>query len=571
MQKHQGCFIFFLLLGSVVLLFAHLGLAPLWKAEARIAEVVREMVLTKDYLHPTCLWIPYVTKPLVPYWLCVVFYKLRGILDELTLRLPVAISAAFATVATVLIGRRLYTLETGLFSGLFLVTCYGFIIWGRCAAPDMLNLSAIIVSVAWYLYSIDDERPVAAFILGLLMGLSGQMKGLVGAVIPAMLVFLHLFIYKRLRLLLRPTLLVAFLLGLSGYFIPFILSFEGKGAGGYNWLYMAIHESVLRAVSPFDHKGSVFTYVEFVPIWMLPWTPLLLGMLLFHIIKWEKIGRQGRWLFLGFVAIFFLFTVSGSRRSYYILPILPLAALITGSCFEFLKDGLVRKVVHIQVWSFFFIAIVLVISPLLSLWVTFPLSARFFVITCIQGIVALSILLFWLIRLRKDENFVNCLVIIAVSGFIVTSGFVLFIKPYFDARQTEKQFILEVKDRCTTSGKTPLYLDIGPRTRARLDFYLDPPEPIRNISDLNGLVNVITTEKGDSLLLLAEAGKQKDMGDLLHGHGVRKLFCQKVLPWQGWPKRQARFQRSKLCLFEINETQERGMSADRLADPAHQP
>ncbi len=571
MPKRQPWFIFFLFLLSVALLFAHLGLAPLWKAEARIAEVVREMILKKDYLHPTCLWVPYVTKPLVPYWLCVVFYKLRGTLDELTLRLPVAMLAAFATAATALIGRRLYNLKTGLFSGFFLVTCYGFITWGRCAAPDMLNVSAIIVSVAWYLYRIKDERIADAFILGLLMGLSGQMKGLVGIVIPAMLVFLHLLIYKRLHLLLRPGLLIAFLLGLSGYLIPFILSFEGKGAGGYNWLYMAIHESVLRAVSPFDHKGSVFTYVEFVPIWMLPWTPLFLGMVLFHIARWKRLGRQVQWLFLSFVAIFFLFTMAGSRRSYYILPILPLAAIITGSCLEFLKDGLVRKAVHIQIWFFFLVAIVLVMSPLLSLWDSFPLPARFFIMPCIQGIFVLSVLFFGLMRIAKDENSVNFLVIMAVSGFIITSGFVLFIKPYFDVRQTEKPFILKVKKRCISSGQTPLYLDIGPRTRARLDFYLDLSVPIRNISNLNGLVDAISTKNRGSLLLLAEASAQKDMKDLLHGLEVRNLFCQRVLPWQGWPKRQARLRRSRLCLFEIIETQERGMQADRLADPAHQP
>jgi 4-amino-4-deoxy-L-arabinose transferase-like glycosyltransferase len=44
--------------------------------------------------------------------------------------------------------------------------------------------------------------------------------------------------------------------------------------------------------------------------------------------------RSSRWIVLAALAIFIFYTASGSRRSYYILPILPALAIITGSVID---------------------------------------------------------------------------------------------------------------------------------------------------------------------------------------------------------------------------------------------
>jgi len=119
-----------LLLAASWTLFCHLGVAPLWKPEGRVAEVVREMFVRNDFLHPTSGWIPHVTKPLIPYWLAAATAVIHGALDEWSLRIPSAIAGLISVVSTVLLGYRISSMRIGLISGAVLGSCLGFVLWG---------------------------------------------------------------------------------------------------------------------------------------------------------------------------------------------------------------------------------------------------------------------------------------------------------------------------------------------------------------------------------------------------------------------------------------------------------
>ena len=73
------------------LLIANLGAAPAHGSESRWLEVVREMFLTGDYLHPTINFDPYFDKPLLGYWTIVMTsIFISGCSGWLTASLPPA-------------------------------------------------------------------------------------------------------------------------------------------------------------------------------------------------------------------------------------------------------------------------------------------------------------------------------------------------------------------------------------------------------------------------------------------------------------------------------------------------
>ena len=554
------CLIVSMLLFSVSLIFVHLGLASLNKAEGRIAEVVREMLITGDYFHPTCLWVPYTTKPLLPYWLILAFYKLRPVLDEFTLRFPSALFAVLSVLSTFLLGRRLFSAKTALLGSLILSTSYGVITWGRCAAADMMNMSLIVITVSYYW--LNRERPsfLRALILGVLVAISGQMKGLVGIAIPLGLMAIDIFLSGRLGQFFAPRLLAGFFIGLLFYFLPFLPALSGHDLSGYNWLYMAVHESITRAIRPFDHKGSPFTYVEFIPVWLIPWSIILFGMLGYYAVNIKRLTCEARWLLLGFAFIFLMFTLAGSRRSYYILPILPFASLIAGSLFEFQNTGqrIFKYIIRAQLVFFLLLSVILIVSPLVAHFLKVPLSKGFFYILAVQGIIILPFTLYPL--LKGGGPFISSHEIISICAvaFIIASGFLLFEKPFFDRMETEKPFILKVKQYAENrplKAENILYYKLGPRTRARLSFYLNYCRPIKNLDGLDKIENRLS--RSGSIFLIAEREYGQKMENYFRRGpdervSISILFCQGLHGFEGWPGKTQKYEKSRLCLMKIS-------------------
>ena len=554
------CLIVSMLLFSVLLLFVHLGLAPLNKAEGRIAEVVREMLITGDYFHPTCLWVPYTTKPLFQYWLILSFYKLRPVLDEFTLRFPSALFAALAVLSTFLLGRRLFSTKTALLGSLILSTSYGVITWGRCAAADMMNMSLIVITVSYYW--LNRERPSfpRALMLGILVALSGQMKGLVGIAIPIGLITMDILLSGKLGQFLAPRLLAGFFIGLFVYFLPFLPALSGHNLSGYNWLYMAIHESITRAIKPFDHKGSPFTYVEFVPVWLIPWSIILFGMLGYYALNIKRLTYEAKWLLLSFAFIFLMFTLAGSRRSYYILPILPFASLIAGSLLDFQNPGqrFFKYIIRAQLIFFLLLSVTLIVSPFVAHHLKVLLPMDFFYILTLEGTIVLPFALYPFVKGHGHCLSSHEIISLCAVALIIASGFLLLQKPFFDRMETEKPFILKVKqyaENRSLKAENILYYKLGPRTRARLNFYLNYSRPIKNLDGLDKIENRLS--RPGSIFLIAEREYGQKMENYF-GRGpderasISTLFCQKVHGFEGWPGKTKRYEKGRLCLIKIS-------------------
>jgi 4-amino-4-deoxy-L-arabinose transferase-like glycosyltransferase len=310
-------------------MFGALGYRSLWASEARWAEITREMFVSGDFFHPTIGGVPYFDKPLLTYWAIALFSAVAGRLDELIVRLPSALAALVALICTIILGRRLWSVRVGRLAGGLLLTSYGLLMYSRVASAETENLAAVMLAVVWYWSRRDRPGFVSFLVFYLIMAIGSHMKGLTAFVVPVLVVLPDLVRQRRWRWLLRPSHWLALGIGVAVYMAPFIYeSLTRPESYQQSGLMLALRENIVRYVQPFDHKDPIYTYLWAVPLLVLPWVPIFVAALITAATTWKKLDSATRWLIEAILMIFAFFTLSGSRRDYYILPILPFCMLL---------------------------------------------------------------------------------------------------------------------------------------------------------------------------------------------------------------------------------------------------
>jgi 4-amino-4-deoxy-L-arabinose transferase-like glycosyltransferase len=314
------------------LLFIRLGASPLWTHEGRSAAICLEMARSGDYFHPRLFGEPYQDKPPLMYWLMIGSGRLLGGLSDMAMRLPSALAGLLAIACTIHLGRLLVGREGGFWAGWILASSVFFIFWARIAGPDMLNLAGTIAAVTWYFDRRDRPGFMSYLVFFLILAVTCLAKGLIGAAIPALVLIPDLLARPRWRAHLRPSLFLAALPAAAIYLLPFLLSalFGGDGGGG-SGLALVFRENIVRFFAPFDHRADPFyAYGKFFPMYFLPWT-LVLPFAIWRVLRHRKsMTPEARWPSWAVLLVFVFLSASLSRRSYYILPILPFAALMVG-------------------------------------------------------------------------------------------------------------------------------------------------------------------------------------------------------------------------------------------------
>jgi len=324
-------FFFCLLFGvSVLILSAHLGLPELWGSEGRWAVIARSMLRSGDLLLPSLGMHDYWDKPLLSYWQILPFAYMNGDVSEFAARLPSVVWAVVMLLFTYRLTKRWLGEQTALVSVGILATSYSFVFWGRNAQVEMTNASMILLCLWYFIKHKSDPGHTWVYILGIIMALGANMKGLVLYAVPIFSILL-LSGTKRDWSWVPPinALALAGLLSIAVFLaVPVVASIHG---GTWEPLHMVWLENVLRFFGQHDHKSPFYTY--FVKIFYLaaPWS-LLLPFAIGHSLRGVRrsISRIPEPVIL-FAAVFIFFTLSGSRRPYYLLPIQPFAAMLVAN------------------------------------------------------------------------------------------------------------------------------------------------------------------------------------------------------------------------------------------------
>lgn len=318
-----------LLAATALLLLLGLGSRELWGAETRWANIALQMLQSGDYFDPYLKGSPYYDKPLLSYWLITATSWFTGGLGHWSLRLSSVISAWFSVWLVYLLGEQLFRKGTGLIAGWMLATTFYFVFWARVATADILTVCGVLAAVWWYWRGPDDSRFWRYVVFFGLLSLTSLFKGLIGFILPGLVLLPHLLSEHRWKRHLNLRLLAALVIAGAFYMTPFVLShFYGAPTYEQSGLGLVLRENVVRFFQPFDQFGPIYTYLIYLPVYTLPWAPCWLIALWVAARNWKHIEPDTRWLIQGLALLMLFFTASGSRRSYYVLPLVPFAQLL---------------------------------------------------------------------------------------------------------------------------------------------------------------------------------------------------------------------------------------------------
>ena len=475
------------LAASLALLVCMLGARSLWGSEGRWAEIAREMVLRRDFFHPTINWAPYFDKPLFTYWAIVAVSWITGTINEFTARLPSAIAGLATLWATVLLGKRIFSIQAGYLAGWLLLTSFGFLFWSRTACADSENLAFIMVAVLWYRARMHKPNFLRFLVFYLIGATGAHFKGLPAAVLPVLIYLADIVQRKMLKSYFSLSHLAAIFSGLLVYLLPFVYAaYTGEGYGE-NGLYLAFKENILRFFSAFDHREPFYVYFYYVPMLFLPWSPLLIGALGLTFRDYKRLNQDEKWILHSLLIIFFVFTCSESRRSYYIMPILPFCALLVGNFLvrTNIEDLWLKISMKIQQWLVMAASLLLILAPGVGL-----LLERFAGIVPPKGLTAslfitgvLASVFFWLLlkSLTSREQGINwCGKIFPSLGaaIIILAGFFCWQQVILEKFRPYKPFLNKVRTTIGTNV-SPSNVALSQDT-ANVIFYLgfNGPMPV---------------------------------------------------------------------------------------------
>jgi 4-amino-4-deoxy-L-arabinose transferase-like glycosyltransferase len=325
------------------LLFWRLGDVPFYlRGEPREGLVVQEMAASSNWTLPAVngSYIPF--KPPLFHWTALFSAKALGRIDELTVRLPSALFAALGVFLVYFAGARLWEERVGFAAAAVLATNHEWWTAASLAQVDMtlafFMTAALLLFLFAYRHRGEEIASTFSLAIALLLGGATLAKGPVGVVIPGIIFFSFLALRRNLAVLKNSHLVpgvAAFCLVAGSWYL---LAFR---QGGEAFLQRQIlNENLRTAVGGYGHYQSPFYFLSAWLSNMLPWSLFFPAMALFACRKREWL-RDERvvYLLVWFAAVFVFFSLARGKRSIYILPLYPAAALLFGAWWtEFSQD-----------------------------------------------------------------------------------------------------------------------------------------------------------------------------------------------------------------------------------------
>ena len=322
--------LFFWLIAAAALLLLP-GRNALGGAETVWAETLREMLVGKIWWGTPFNWQLIPSGPRLEYWLVLPLAKLFGP-EELALRLPNAVAALLMLFGTKRLGDLLFNKTVSRLAGWMMLGSYGFLFWGRCAAPDMLCAALAISAVA--LFAMKEEsgfwHAFGFFLLCFLCCFSG---GIPAFFIPLMLLLPYWIISAKWRELLSFRIAGAFLVALLLAAIPVCLALNAETPPPFvvadTTGFELFKKEITHSLSAFYVVETLWKFLLTLPRLMVPWTPFFLlgGYGMFRC--WKSLTDRQKGVFAGLLLSFLFLALTGKHSWGEVLPLLPFAVLIT--------------------------------------------------------------------------------------------------------------------------------------------------------------------------------------------------------------------------------------------------
>jgi 4-amino-4-deoxy-L-arabinose transferase-like glycosyltransferase len=306
----------------------------LWNPdETRDAGIASEMYRTGDFIVPKLNGEAFLEKPPLYYWSTALIYKLTGQVTAGTTRLPSALFGILGVLFTFFIGKKLFNERVGLFGASILALSTQYFRMSHFALMDVAL--AALVTGAFYFFLKGSKSLFLIFTI-----LAFYAKGFLGIVLTGLVVSLYLLSEKKPMELIKVIGLGALLF--SGLVLPWFYGLWKEGGMEFLKVFLIDNHWNRFFSDNADHTEHFwFFYFLSFPVDFLPWTILLFGQLRDLIKKPQKYieSKPRRFLLLWFFGLLGFFCMSSSKRSIYLLPIFPAAALLSAAWLDDIMQG----------------------------------------------------------------------------------------------------------------------------------------------------------------------------------------------------------------------------------------
>jgi len=325
--------LFFLLLGLAW--FTSGGLRPLLEPdEGRYAEIPREMAVSGDWVTPHLNGVAYLEKPPLQYWATAAAYKLFG-KTELTARLWTLVLSFLALPLVWMTSKRLYgSPDTGLAAVVALAVSPYFVLVGQLNALDAAFATLLGGAVLALVVAQRATAPSAArrwmLAAWALLALAVLQKGIAAPVLAGATLVLYSLLSRDWTVWRR----MQWLSGLAIFFTIVVPWFWWVAQRNPDFLqFFFIHEHFERFLTKVHRRVEpAWFFIPILLLALLPWWRVMRSTLRD---TWQRRSEGGATgfraaLFLGLwpIIVFVFFSASGSKLATYVLPIMPVAAVL---------------------------------------------------------------------------------------------------------------------------------------------------------------------------------------------------------------------------------------------------
>ncbi len=302
-------------------------------------------VLAGNIILPHFIPGPMVHVPPLYWWSAALGVHALG-WSEIALRMPAIVASALTCAivymwAAIAINRR-----TAFWAAASLLLCHFFLDAAR--QPRMDSMLALFVSAAAIAFeralrSFDDDpsspidvrsRRIGLTLAAIMMGLGILTKGILGILLPGLVVGLYLVVRRRMRELFRIDLVLSFFAALAIGLSWYLAAYE---VGGQKFLQWQLAMNLWSRFVPADAGGAAYCvhpFWYFAPHTLtgfIPWSVYLPAIAIY---TWPRRGRKMPeaivFTLCWFAAIFVFFSISHGKCLVYILPEFPPLAVLTG-------------------------------------------------------------------------------------------------------------------------------------------------------------------------------------------------------------------------------------------------
>ena len=332
--------------------------------EPREAEIGREMLLRPGAV-PDLNGAPFFEKPPLYYWFLASAYGLTGGPSAGAARAVSALFGFLTLVITFHWSRRAFSREAAFVAVFMLATCLEFLYSTHWILldPALMFFSTAALWAAWEMLQGASGRFL--ILLYAFLVLSLWTKGPAGLAMPASGLLAYL-IWRRKEKpwrALRPQAGAAILLAALGALLLAFYWEEGY-RGLYQFVWVNHVERIIHPVGT-GHDEPFYFYAQQLPLALLPW--LVPFLALFQPAFWKRAmgEKQGSRIFIavGAAVPLLLLSIASTKRETYLLPILPLLAMLMATATLEAMASDPEKQTRFQRWSFGHVQPVI-----LSLW-----------------------------------------------------------------------------------------------------------------------------------------------------------------------------------------------------------